>query len=119
MAMSLRDQLAARPDLKEKTVELQSTAMNGTPPVTATIRRVTVGERKQLVAKSGLNTDKPDNVAFGIELVSISLVPPVPIDEVMDMPAAVIDELSALITDFNGWSRKEQAALADSFRATA
>lgn len=117
MGMTLREQLATRPDLKEKEVVLQSTAMNGTPPIAVTIRRVTVGERKGLVARAGINTDTPDHVAFGIELVALSLVPSASVEEVQEMPAAVVDELSALITEFNGWTRKGQAAEADAFRA--
>ena len=114
---SFREQIASREDLREKAITLANTNGDGKEPITATIRRVLVGERKRLVGEYKINSDTPDHVGFGIALVAISLVPAMSIPEVEELPAAIVDELSRQVIQFNGWDKKEQAQLADQFRA--
>jgi hypothetical protein len=120
MALSLKEQLAARPDARQRTVELKSV---GGEPLTVTVRRVTVAERDQLVKEFRLGTaDGAERGAdASIAIVTMALVSPngdVPIteEEVRAMPAAIVDEVAQSIMDFNGWTKAGKAALDDQFR---
>jgi hypothetical protein len=123
MGQSLKEQLAARPDVRQKEVSLSSL---GGAPLTVTIRRLTVGERDVLMAEYKLGT--PEGVARGSEaqtaIVCMALMPndgetPTTLEEVRAMPAALVDEISGHVLDFNGWTKASKAALDDQFRPAA
>lgn len=123
MGLSLKQQLAARPDVRQKDVSL--TVLGG-EPMTVTIRRLTVGERDQLMKdyKLGTQDGTVRESEAQIAVVALALVPDegeerVTLEEVRAMPAAIVDEVSQAILDFNGWTKAGKAALDDQFRAAA
>lgn len=120
MGKSLKDQLAARPDAREREVQLTSV---GGEPLTVTVRRLSVIERDRLIKEFKLGSDegKERGVEASVAIVTLALVqePPVTMEDVQAMPAAVVDEVATHVMDFNGWSVKGKRELDDQFRAPA
>ena len=123
MGLSLKQQLANRPDVRQKQLELTSL---GGEPLTVTIRRLTVGERDVLMKDYQLGT--AEGAARGVEasmgIVMMSVVSeegegPLTAEEVQAMPAALVDEIATAVMAFNGWTKASKAALDDQFRPTA
>jgi hypothetical protein len=111
--MNLKEYLANKPDAREK--ELTFPALD----ITVRIRRLTVGERKRLYGAYKIGTDQADAAGLTVELIAISLIPAMSIEEVEQLPAFISDMLMTEINEFNGWTKKGAAELADQFRATA
>lgn len=111
--MNLKEYLSTKPDAKEKVVRVPHLDLE------FTIRRISVGERKRLQAAYKIGTADADMQGLNIELTALSLVPPMTTDEVEAMPAAISDIVMEHINEFNGWSKKGAAELADQFRPTA
>lgn len=122
MAASLRQQLANRPDVREKDISLVSL---GGEPMTVKIRRLTVAERDRIVKEFKLaNGEVSSGVDASLAIVTMGVVPaegdpPLTKDDVLSMPASLIDEIGKAIMEFNGWSEAGRAQLADQFRASA
>lgn len=123
MGLSLKQQLAARPDVRQREVSLRSA---GGEPLTVAIRRVTVGERDELIKEYGLGSANgaERGAEASIAIVRLALVTPdgeqpITEEEVRAMPAAIVDEVAQAILDFNGWTKAGKAALDDQFRAPA
>jgi len=120
MGKSLKEQLAARPDAREREVFLNAV---GGDPLAVTIRRLTVTERDKLIKEFKLGSDegKERGVDASIAIVTLALVqePPITKEEVEAMPAAIVDEVATHVMDFNGWSVKGKRELDDQFRAPA
>lgn len=123
MGQSLKQQLAARPDVRQKEISLLAL---GGEPMTVTIRRLSVAERDQLIAEYKLGT--ADGVTRGSEaqvaIVCMAILPvngeePMTLEEVRAMPAALVDEVSGHVLEFNGWTKAGKAALDDQFRPAA
>lgn len=120
MGLSLKAQLAARPDARER--ELTLSSITG-EPITVTIRRLTVHERDRLIKEYKMgNADGADQaVDASVAIVTMALVTPSGDDptteeEVRAMPAAIVDEVAKAVMDFNGWTKAGKAALDDQFR---
>jgi hypothetical protein len=109
--LSLKEQLMQRADLRVKTVELKQFGL------TVEIRRATVGERKEIMAK--YQTDEQlgikDSMAMGSEIIKRLLVPPLTEEEFTDLPSVVADAISTELMVFNGWTTKGAAELVDQF----
>jgi len=120
MGKSLKEQLAGRPDAREREVSLTSV---GGDPLTVTVRRLTVSERDKLIKEYKLGTDegKERGTDASIAIVAMALVqdPPVTDEDVRAMPAAIVDEVATAVMEFNGWSVKGKRELDDQFRAPA
>lgn len=90
----------------------------------ATIRRLTVGERNKLSDRFKLGSKDPDagkdgdGITYGIAIVALSVVPAMSEQDVVELPAAIIDELAGKILDFNGWTERSRKEHADQFRPT-
>lgn len=111
--MNLKEYLSSKPDVREKDVTLAAF------DVAVRIRRLTVGDRKRLYATHKINTPQADLIGLTAELIAVSVVPPMELAEVEQLPAALADALMAEINEFNGWTAKGAAELADQFRPTA
>lgn len=111
--MNLKEYLANKPDAREQDVNLTDL------DITVRIRRLSVGERKRLYAAHKLGTEKADVPGLNAELVAISVMPALTMPEVEDMTVIVFDAILEKINEFNGWSKKGVAELADQFRPTA
>ena len=109
--LSLKEQLLQRQDLREKTVELKPFGL------TVVIRRATVGERKEIMAK--YQTDEQsgvkDSMAMGSEIIKRLLVPPLTDEELLELPSVVADAISIELMTFNGWTKQGAAELVDQF----
>lgn len=121
MAASLKQQLASRPDVREREITL--TTLGG-EPMKVTIRRLTIAERDKVVKEfKAMGTDaNGSGIDASIAIVQIGVVSPdepLTKEDVLAMPAVVIDEIGKAIMDFNGWSEAGRAQLADQFRPTA
>lgn len=109
---SLKERLQQRPDLLQQTVKLD---MAGGEEVV--IRRLTLGERNVLIGT--IQPGQPNrDTEFGIALIAMSIVPPMTEADVLELPAAVADELGNKLMHFNGWTERSRNELADQFRAT-
>jgi len=117
---TLKEQLAGRPDARERDVLLHAA---GGEPLGVTIRRLTVTERDRLIKEYKLGSDegKDRGMEASIAIVTLAVVqdPPITREDVEAMPAAIVDEVATLIMDFNGWSTKGKRELDDQFRAPA
>ena len=112
MSKSLREILSERPDLKEKTIKVA--ALGGEE---ITIKLMTMGERRQLMTRFRLGAAEQDALGAGVFTVATCCVPPITEEEIESLPSSVIDEISAAIMEFNGWTKKGAAEQADQFRA--
>ncbi len=116
---SLKQQLATRPDWKQKDVDL--TSLDG-EPLTVTIQRLTILQRDELITRYKFGTAEQDNLNGTIAMIAMSVVPgddPVTEEEVRAMPAKLVDELAVAIMAYNGWTKAGKAALDDQFRPAA
>lgn len=116
---SLKERLQARADVSQQTIKLQSA--DGEEAV---IRRLSVAERNQLVArfKLGMSDAKQSDesgLTYAVAIIALSLVPGETEEDVLAYPAAVADELAEKIMEFNGWTERSRKELADQFRASA
>lgn len=110
--MNLKEYLSSKPDVREKDIVIAD-------DLSVRVRRLTVGERKRLYATYKINTPEADLVGLTAELIAVSLVPAMTVQEVEELPARIADSLMAAINEFNGWTTKGAAELADQFRPTA
>lgn len=111
--MTLKEQLATMPDARTTTVPLQGAAM------AVTLRRLTMHERDELLKRHKTTDAKDAAQASSLtqEVIAMALVAPATtIADMAELPATILDEIGELVMDFNGWSAKGRAALADQFR---
>lgn len=111
--MNIKEYLANKSDAREKDLVFPNADL------TVRIRRITVGERKKLYGQYKIGTDAADVSGLTVELMAISVVPPMTVAEVEELPAFISDMLMLEINEFNGWTKKGAAELADQFRPTA
>ncbi len=111
---TLKERLAAAPDLLQKTI-----------PVTGlgevTIRRLTVRERDEVLKdqKQFNGDDTAKGSAVSCRVVAAALVEPkTTMEELIDMPATIVEEIAMAIMHFNGWTDQGRRALEDQFRAS-
>jgi hypothetical protein len=122
MGLSLKEQLAARPDAMQRDYPLTTIEKKDGVAVVITVRRMLISEREELMRKYHLGDEAgaiEDRIAATIAIVARALVPPISEEEVRALPAAVIDEVALLIQDFNGWTKRGKAELDDQFRHSA
>lgn len=110
---TLKEQLAARSDMRERDVELPEFNL------AVRIRRMTIGERKMITERFKLGQNGADPIGAGIAVTAMSLVPPCSEDDIKEMPSAVVDAVTDKINQFNGWTKKGDAENVDQFRPTA
>ena len=104
-AKSLREQLAERDDLREKTVKLDGLNLE------VTIRRATVKERNEMMAKY----KEKDSVTVGESMIKQLMVPPLSDDDYANLPSIVADAIAGQLMAFNGWTKQGAAELVDQF----
>lgn len=113
MGMTLKEYLANKPDARQKEFTIPGTE------VTVTLRRISVGERKQLVQRFKLNTPQADQDGAGIAMIAMSVLPVMTEEEVEQLPQFYAEILAQEINEYNGWTKRGAAELADQFRPTA
>jgi hypothetical protein len=111
--MNLKEYLSSKSDVREQEITIPEF------DVTVRIRRITVGERKHLYHTYKIDTPQADVQGLTAEIIALSVVPPMTVEEVEQLPAVLSDTLIQRINEFNGWSKKGAAELADQFRPTA
>ncbi len=113
---SLKERLANRPDLTEKTITIAGEKMK--------IRRLTVRERDNVLKDKGPKADGSNNYEAGAmmsrQVVAAGLIEPTTtFQELDDLPAAIVEDIAKEIMEFNGWSVQGQKTLDDQFRTPA
>lgn len=102
---------ALEPALNER--EFALTSAGG---ATVILRRIPMGVRNRILAKHKLKAgdDLGQSLAMAQELIAASFTEATP-EALDDMPSAVVDELVAIITEFNGWTKEAQAVATAQF----
>lgn len=81
------------------------------------IRRLKLSERNALLNEKRESGDLQAGLALTRAIVAKAMVdPPVTVEEVEELPAALVDLISKAVMEFNGWTKEGQAAIADHFR---
>ena len=86
--------------------------------VAFTLRRLKLKERNEILMgrKPGAD-DLGANLDLTKHVLSKCLAdPPLTVEELGELPAAIVDDLAKHAMDFNGWTKEGQAALGDHFR---
>ena len=113
---SLKERLQTRVDISQKEIVLESAGGEK-----VTIRRLLLSERNTLMnrfTKEGVGQTGEDKASYSVAVISLSVVPPEFEEDILQLPAAVADELAEKIMDFNGWTERGRKELADQFRTT-
>ena len=107
--LSLREQLATRTDFRTKTVKLGDLGLE------VTIRRATVGERKEIMSAGEDKSEDERNTLRGYEIIKRLCDPPISEEDLNELPAIVVDFLGSEIMKFNAWTKQGAAELVDQF----
>src|SRR5262249_39005149 len=84
------------------------------------IGRIKLAQRNAILKGRRADDSLDSNLEFSKLLLAVGIIEPkLTAEEIDELPASVVDQISQELMRFNGWTKEGQAQVADHFRPTS